>query len=98
MHEAQSLHMNLLQALLCAGIHSRASYGYAMAAGHLSSLLNFALLQTVQSPHHPSDHCLCPSQKTVRWKDVRSTRNHSWGVAGSNALVRHSGASLCGGE
>lgn len=39
--------MNLLQALLCAGMHSRAAYGYAMAAGHLSSLLNFALLQTV---------------------------------------------------
>ncbi len=48
--EAQSLHMNLLQPLLCAGMHSRAAYGYAMAAGHLSSLLNFALLQTV-SPH-----------------------------------------------
>lgn len=47
--EAQSLHMNLLQALLCAGVHSRAAYGYAMAAGHLSSLLNFALLQTVGS-------------------------------------------------
>ena len=43
----QALHMNLLQALLCAGMHSRAAYGYAMAAGHLSSLLNFALLQTV---------------------------------------------------
>jgi hypothetical protein len=38
---------SLLQALLCAGMHSRAAYGYAMAAGHLSSLLNFALLQTV---------------------------------------------------
>ena len=50
--EAQSLHMNLLQALLCAGMHSRAAYGYAMAAGHLSSLLNFALLQTVGS-HTP---------------------------------------------
>ena len=56
MRGAQSLHMNLLQALLCAGVHSRAAYGYAMAAGHLSSLLNFALLQTVRShapPHHP---------------------------------------------
>ena len=50
MHDAQSLHMNLLQALLCAGMHSRAAYGYAMAAGHLSSLLNFALLQTVRTP------------------------------------------------
>ena len=49
----QALHMNLLQALLCAGMHSRAAYGYAMAAGHLSSLLNFALLQTVG--------CLVPS-------------------------------------
>lgn len=48
MRGAQSLHMNLLQALLCAGMHSRAAYGYAMAAGHLSSLLNFALLQTVR--------------------------------------------------
>jgi len=42
-------HMSLLQALLCGAMHSRAAYGYAMAAGHLSSLLNFALLQTVGS-------------------------------------------------
>jgi hypothetical protein len=53
--EAQSLHMNLLQALLCAGMHSRAAYGYAMAAGHLSSLLNFALLQTVGFSHTLDD-------------------------------------------
>ena len=40
--------LTLLQDLLCAAMHSRAAYGYAMAAGHLSSLLNFALLQTVR--------------------------------------------------
>ena len=39
----------LLQDLLCGAMHSRAAYGYAMAAGHLSSLLNFALLQTVRA-------------------------------------------------
>ena len=38
----------LLQDLLAGAMHSRAAYGYAMAAGHLSSLLNFALLQTVR--------------------------------------------------
>ena len=37
----------LLRRLNCAALHSRAAYGYAMAAGHLSSLVNFALLQTV---------------------------------------------------
>ncbi|BDA50637.1 probable Sn1-specific diacylglycerol lipase alpha at N-terminal half [Coccomyxa sp. Obi] len=46
-------HMSLLQVLLCGAMHSRAAYGYAMAAGHLSSLLNFALLQTV----HQFDFC-----------------------------------------
>ena len=40
---------NLLQDLLTAAIHSRAAYGYAMAAGHLSSLLNFALMQTARA-------------------------------------------------
>lgn len=56
----QDVPQSLLQALLCGAMHSRAAYGYAMAAGHLSSLLNFALLQTVGSfgfphmgvPHH----------------------------------------------
>ena len=37
----------LVQELLCAAIHSRAAYGYAMAAGHMSNLLNFALMHTV---------------------------------------------------
>lgn len=44
--------MSLLQVLLCGAMHSRAAYGYAMAAGHLSSLLNFALLQTVRFKHN----------------------------------------------
>lgn len=39
----------LIRRLTCAAMHSRAAYGYAMAAGHLSSLLNFALLQTVSA-------------------------------------------------
>jgi hypothetical protein len=33
--------------MLNAAIHSRAAYGYAMAAGHISSLLNFARLVTI---------------------------------------------------
>lgn len=57
--DGPALQMNLLQALLCAGMHSRAAYGYAMAAGHLSSLLNFALLQTVS---HALFGMICISQ------------------------------------
>ena len=37
----------LVRDLMCAAVHSRAAYGYAMQAGHISSLLSFALLQTV---------------------------------------------------
>lgn len=37
----------LARELMCAAVHSRAAYGHAMAAGHLASLLDFALLQTV---------------------------------------------------
>ncbi|KAK9788836.1 hypothetical protein WJX73_008421 [Symbiochloris irregularis] len=44
--EPEHMHA-LLRRLNCAAMHSRAAYGYAMAAGHLSSLVNFALLQTV---------------------------------------------------
>lgn len=47
--EPEHMHA-LLRRLNCAALHSRAAYGYAMAAGHLSSLVNFALLQTVSSP------------------------------------------------
>jgi hypothetical protein len=46
-------------------MHSRAAYGYAMAAGHLSSLLNFALLQTVRLPWLPSDPCDIPCQEST---------------------------------
>ena len=35
--------------LLRAAIHSRAAYGYAMQAGHVSSVLNFALMHAVHS-------------------------------------------------
>lgn len=38
---------SLARELLCAAIHSRAAYGYAMQAGHMSNLLNFALMHTV---------------------------------------------------
>lgn len=44
----------LVRELLCAAIHSRAAYGYAMAAGHMSNLLNFALMHTV----HQIRYCL----------------------------------------
>lgn len=62
----QDVPQSLLQALLCGAMHSRAAYGYAMAAGHLSSLLNFALLQTVgpfgfphmRVPHQSATFCL----------------------------------------
>ncbi len=71
MHDAQSLHMNLLQALLCAGMHSRAAYGYAMAAGHLSSLLNFALLQTVRNP---PPHCCLSSISSSQYRYLMNIR------------------------
>eukprot|EP00884_Botryococcus_braunii_P013087 jgi/Botrbrau1/2177/Bobra.101_2s0015.1 len=37
----------LLEDLVYAVIHSRAAYGYAMLAGHMSSIYNYAMLQTV---------------------------------------------------
>ncbi|KAK9827419.1 hypothetical protein WJX74_000870 [Apatococcus lobatus] len=40
---------SLVRQLLCAAVHSRAAYGYAMAAGHMSSLLKFALMYTVHN-------------------------------------------------
>ncbi|KAG7675249.1 hypothetical protein Ndes2437A_g00453 [Nannochloris sp. 'desiccata'] len=38
----------LLQDLLCAAMHSRAAYGFAMAAGHITSVTSYIKLQTVQ--------------------------------------------------
>ena len=38
---------NLLRDMLCAAVHSRASYGFAMQAGHLASVFNFALMHTL---------------------------------------------------
>ena len=38
----------LLQDLLCASMHSRAAYGFAMAAGHVSSVASYIKLQTLQ--------------------------------------------------
>lgn len=40
---------SLVRQLVCSAVHSKAAYGHAMAAGHLSSLYNFALLQTVST-------------------------------------------------
>ncbi|KAK9824447.1 hypothetical protein WJX72_010311 [[Myrmecia] bisecta] len=37
----------LSRELLCAAMHSRAAYGYAMKAGHLASIYSFAVMQTV---------------------------------------------------
>ena len=48
--EHASANSTLVRDLMCAAVHSRAAYGYAMQAGHISSLLSFALLQTVSSP------------------------------------------------
>lgn len=39
----------LVQDLLLAAIHSRAAYGYAMQAGHVASVMSFALMHTVHS-------------------------------------------------
>lgn len=39
----------LVHDLLRAAIHSRAAYGYAMQAGHVASVLSFALMHTVHS-------------------------------------------------
>jgi hypothetical protein len=38
----------LLQDLLCGAMHSRAAYGFAMAAGHITSVTSYIKLQTVQ--------------------------------------------------
>lgn len=38
----------LLQDLLCASTHSNAAYGFAMAAGHITSVASYIRLQTVQ--------------------------------------------------
>ena len=43
-----------LDDLESAACHSRAAYGFAMAQGHLSSLMNFTLLQTVRACCSPS--------------------------------------------
>mmetsp|Transcript_1514 Transcript_1514/g.4497 ORF Transcript_1514/g.4497 Transcript_1514/m.4497 type:complete len:838 (-) Transcript_1514:371-2884(-) len=40
---------SLLKTLLAAAMHSRAAYGYAMQAGHLNSVFNYALLHTVHA-------------------------------------------------
>lgn len=37
-----------VQDLLCAAMHSRAAYGFAMAAGHVSSVSSYIKLQTLQ--------------------------------------------------
>ena len=50
----------LVRELLCAAIHSRAAYGYAMAAGHMSNLLNFALMHTV----HQIRYCIAQQVDT----------------------------------
>ena len=39
----------LVHDLMRAAIHSRAAYGYAMQAGHVASVLSFALMHTVHS-------------------------------------------------
>lgn len=44
---------SLVRALLSAAMHSRAAYGYAMKAGHLTSLMSYALMHTVHSIRHP---------------------------------------------
>jgi len=41
---------SLLADLLAAAVHARAAYGYAMAAGHLSSIAKFAMLHTARRP------------------------------------------------
>lgn len=38
----------LLQDVLCASMHARAAYGFAMAAGHLADAMSFIRLHTVQ--------------------------------------------------
>jgi hypothetical protein len=38
----------LLQDMLTAAVHSRGAYGYAMAAGYVSSILAYVRLQTLQ--------------------------------------------------
>ena len=37
-----------VQDMLCAAMHARAAYGYPMAAGHVSSVMSYVKLQTVQ--------------------------------------------------
>lgn len=49
-HDAGGSAPSLLADLLTAAVHARASYGYAMQAGHLSSITKFAMLHTVRRP------------------------------------------------
>lgn len=49
-HDTGGSAPSLLADLLTAAVHARASYGYAMQAGHLSSITKFAMLHTVRRP------------------------------------------------
>lgn len=48
LHEGTSGGNTLLQDLLIAATHSRAAYGFAMQAGHISSITSYIKLQTLQ--------------------------------------------------
>ena len=76
---------------MCAAVHSRAAYGYAMAAGHLASLYNFALLQTVRSLGQP---CSTDLQQTeigallsFAWSDCRQSQKVIGSIIGRQAAI-----------
>ena len=54
----------LVLELLRAALHSRAAYGYAMQAGHVSSVLNFALMHAVHF-FRCGSLCLCLTEAQV---------------------------------
>ena len=86
MKEGSGQPQSLIRDLMCAAVHSRAAYGYAMAAGHLTSLYNFALLQTVRHLGKPcSTHLQQPGTggfaqlRIVRFQtEPREHWQHHW--------------------
>ena len=47
----------LLQDLICSAVHSRAAYGFAMQAGHISSVSSYIKLHTVQPLRYAFSFC-----------------------------------------
>lgn len=76
--ESEEQRPSLVRELLCAAIHSRAAYGYAMAAGHMSTLVNFALMHTV----HQIRYTCWPRMRTTLSLQASVTQDCDYHVSG----------------